>query len=130
RDQPVKHRPRCPYTSPTPALAQAANDAHWTRMVAPVVRACNHAKMSRPYCTGSLASRRAFSRPALGAMGRPMSAPVIRPARPEDAAALAVLGRQTFIDTFVTGCGIPYPAADLTAFLDASFNTETLTAKL
>ena len=53
-----------------------------------------------------------------------MSEPVIRPARPDDAAALAVLGRQTFIDTFVTGFGIPYPTADLTMFLDASFNAE------
>ena len=59
-----------------------------------------------------------------------MSEPVIRPARPDDAAALAVLGRQTFIDTFVTGFGIPYPVADLTAFLDAGFNTEAITKKL
>ncbi|WP_303718854.1 hypothetical protein [Brevundimonas naejangsanensis] len=59
-----------------------------------------------------------------------MSDPVIRPARPDDAAALAVLGRQTFIDTFVTGFGIPYPVADLTAFLDASFNAKATAAKL
>ena len=55
---------------------------------------------------------------------------VIRPARPEDAAALGALGRQTFIDTFVTGFGIPYPADDLTAFLDASFSPETIRTKL
>ena len=36
---------------------------------------------------------------------------VIRPARPEDAAALGALGRQTFIDTFVEGFGIPYAEA-------------------
>ncbi|WP_252865625.1 GNAT family N-acetyltransferase [Brevundimonas diminuta] len=59
-----------------------------------------------------------------------MSEPVIRPACPDDAAALAVLGRQTFIDTFVTGFGIPYPTADLTMFLDASFNAEAITKKL
>lgn len=54
----------------------------------------------------------------------------IRPAVLADAAALAVLGRRTFIDTFVDGFAIPYPAADLAAFLDASFSTQTLTAKL
>ena len=59
-----------------------------------------------------------------------MTDPVLRPARPEDAAPLADLGRQTFIDTFVTGFGIPYPAADLTAFLDASFNAGTIARKM
>jgi GNAT superfamily N-acetyltransferase len=59
-----------------------------------------------------------------------MSDALIRPARPDDAAALGVLGRQTFIDTFVTGFAIPYPTADLDAFLDASFNAETIAAKL
>jgi len=75
-------------------------------------------------------SRHAFTRRHPGAIASIMSDPVIRPARPDDAAALAVLGRQTFIDTFVTGFGIPYPAADLTAFLDASFNAEAITTKL
>ena len=42
---------------------------------------------------------------------------IIRPARPEDAAALGVLGRQTFLDTFVDGFAIPYPADDLAALL-------------
>ena len=51
-----------------------------------------------------------------------MSDAVIRAARPEDAHALAALGRQTFIDTFVTGFGIRYPADDLALFLDASFS--------
>jgi len=59
-----------------------------------------------------------------------MTEPVIRPATAADAAALGELGRQTFIDTFVTGFGIPYPADDLAAFLDVSFSPETLRAKL
>ncbi|RZJ83280.1 MAG: GNAT family N-acetyltransferase [Brevundimonas sp.] len=52
----------------------------------------------------------------------------IRPARPDDAAALGAVGRQTFIDTFVAGFGIPYPADDLASFLDAGFS-EAATAK-
>ncbi|KQS55607.1 GNAT family acetyltransferase [Brevundimonas sp. Leaf363] len=52
----------------------------------------------------------------------------IRPARPDDAAALGAVGRQTFIDTFVTGFGIPYPKDDLASFLDAGFS-EAATAK-
>ncbi len=59
-----------------------------------------------------------------------MQTPVIRPARSDDAAALGELGRRTFIDTFVTGFGIPYPAADLEAFLDASFSPEATTKRL
>ena len=59
-----------------------------------------------------------------------MTEPVIRPARPEDAAALGALGRQTFVDTFVEGFGIPYPADDLNAFLDASFDPAPMRAKL
>ena len=59
-----------------------------------------------------------------------MTEPVIRPAVDGDAAALADLGRQTFVDTFVAGFGIPYPADDLTAFLDASFSPETIRTKL
>ena len=59
-----------------------------------------------------------------------MTDALVRPARPEDAQALGALGRQTFIDTFVTGFGIPYPEADLTAFLDANFNTEPTLKKL
>jgi GNAT superfamily N-acetyltransferase len=56
----------------------------------------------------------------------------IRAARPEDAEALGALGRQTFIDTFVAedGFAIPYPAADLSAFLDASFATSAMKTKL
>ena len=59
-----------------------------------------------------------------------MTEPVIRPAVDADAAALGALGRETFIDTFVAGFGIPYPAEDLTAFLDASFNAGAIRAKL
>ena len=59
-----------------------------------------------------------------------MTEPVIRPATEADAAALGELGRQTFVDTFVSGFAIPYPADDLTAFLDASFSPETIRTKL
>jgi ribosomal protein S18 acetylase RimI-like enzyme len=59
-----------------------------------------------------------------------MTDAVIRPARTQDAQQLADLGRETFIDTFVTGFGIPYPEADLTAFLNTSFNADTIRAKL
>jgi GNAT superfamily N-acetyltransferase len=59
-----------------------------------------------------------------------MTEAVIRPARPDDAAALGALGRQTFLDTFVEGFGIPYPEADLLPFLDASFSADAIAAKL
>jgi GNAT superfamily N-acetyltransferase len=59
-----------------------------------------------------------------------MTEPVIRPAVEADAAALGALGRQTFIDTFVDGFGVPYPAEDLKVFLDASFSAEAIRAKL
>ncbi|MDO9588425.1 MAG: GNAT family N-acetyltransferase [Brevundimonas sp.] len=59
-----------------------------------------------------------------------MTEPLIRPAVEADAAALGALGRQTFIDTFVDGFGVPYPADDLATFLDASFSAETIRAKL
>jgi len=59
-----------------------------------------------------------------------MREPVIRTAIQADAPALADLARQTFIDTFVTGFRIPYPADDLKAFLDASFSRETIHTKL
>ncbi|WP_445214759.1 GNAT family N-acetyltransferase [Brevundimonas sp. BR2-1] len=57
---------------------------------------------------------------------------MIRPATPADAEALGVLGRQTFIDTFVAadGFAIPYPADDLKAFLDASFSADAVRVKL
>ncbi|GAA0648112.1 GNAT family N-acetyltransferase [Brevundimonas lenta] len=59
-----------------------------------------------------------------------MTEPVIRPATDADAQGLADLGRQTFIDTFVTGFGIPYPSDDLTVYLDASFSAEAIRTKL
>lgn len=55
---------------------------------------------------------------------------LIRPATEADAAALGELGRQTFVDTFVAGFAIPYPADDLAAFLDSSFSPETIRTKL
>lgn len=55
---------------------------------------------------------------------------MIRPAVEADAEALGALGRQTFIDTFVDGFGIPYPADDLAAFLDASFSPDAIRTKL
>ena len=61
-----------------------------------------------------------------------MTEPLIRPARIDDAEALAAVGRQTFIDTFVAadGFAIPYPADDLAGFLDQSFSVEATRAKL
>ena len=59
-----------------------------------------------------------------------MTAPLIRPARPDDAPALSTLGRVTFIETFVEGFAIPYPPADLVPFLQATFGEETTTARL
>ncbi|MBX9615458.1 MAG: GNAT family N-acetyltransferase [Caulobacteraceae bacterium] len=61
-----------------------------------------------------------------------MTDALIRPARPDDAAALGALGRQTFIDTFVAadGFAIPYPADDLSTFLEASFSPQATARKL
>ena len=59
-----------------------------------------------------------------------MTEAVIRPAVEADAAALGALGRQTFIDTFVDGFGVPYPAEDLKVFLDASFSADAIRATL
>ena len=59
-----------------------------------------------------------------------MAHDLIRPARPEDAEALARLGRRTFVDTFVTGFGIPYPQADLAAHLDKTFGVAATRAGL
>jgi GNAT superfamily N-acetyltransferase len=50
---------------------------------------------------------------------------LIRPGRIEDAEALAALGRETFVDTFVDGFGIPYPAGDLRAYLERTFSVAT-----
>lgn len=59
-----------------------------------------------------------------------MTAPVIRSARPEDAEALALLGRQTFVETFVEGFAIPYPPVDLAVYLQSAFGVEATTARL
>ena len=59
-----------------------------------------------------------------------MTDATIRPATLDDAAALGALGRQTFVDTFVTGFGIPYPIEDLEAFLNASFSPEATRVKI
>lgn len=53
-----------------------------------------------------------------------------RPARSDDASELAALGRQTFVDTFVDGFAIPYPADDLAGFLQAAFSVPTTAASL
>ncbi|CAN5281988.1 N-acetyltransferase [soil metagenome] len=62
----------------------------------------------------------------------PMTEVEIRPARPDDAPAIAVLGRDTFIDTFVaeTGFAIPYPPEDLYPYLHSSFGEAATRAKL
>jgi GNAT superfamily N-acetyltransferase len=59
-----------------------------------------------------------------------MSDAVVRLARVEDAEVLSALGRSTFIDTFVVGFGVPYPEADLTPYLDKSFNVATTRSRL
>lgn len=59
-----------------------------------------------------------------------MTEPVIRPARADDAEALALLGRQTFIETFVEGFGIPYPPVDLAVYLESAFGVEPTAARL
>ena len=55
---------------------------------------------------------------------------LIRPARMEDAEPLTVLGRVTFVDTFVDGFGIPYPADDLKVYLDDQFDVAKMRAHL
>lgn len=55
---------------------------------------------------------------------------VIRPARPEDAAQLAVVGARSFLATFVDGFGIPYPRADLDAFMADSWSADAFTKKM
>jgi GNAT superfamily N-acetyltransferase len=55
-----------------------------------------------------------------------MTPHALRTARPEDAAALARLARRTFIETFVEGFAVPYPARDLETFLTASYAPERI----
>lgn len=59
-----------------------------------------------------------------------MSTFSIRLADANDAQNLAAIGRATFIETFVEGFGIPYPAEDLEPFLDATFSPETTRRRL
>src|ERR1700740_3038094 len=55
----------------------------------------------------------------------------IRPARPDDAPALAALKLVTFRQTFLEeGFGIPYPPADLAAFEAASYAVPAVEAAL
>jgi ribosomal protein S18 acetylase RimI-like enzyme len=48
----------------------------------------------------------------------------IRRAGPEDASALANLGRDTFLETFVEGFAIPYPPEDLAAYMTDNYTGE------
>jgi len=59
---------------------------------------------------------------------RPMTSPVIRLARPEDAAALARLAVETFRRTFVVDYPMNYPEEDLAAFLRESYAVERVAA--
>ena len=59
-----------------------------------------------------------------------MSDLVIRPGRVDDADALAAVGRTTFVETFIDGFGIPYPAEDLESYLDESFSAATTRDRL
>jgi len=55
----------------------------------------------------------------------------IRPARADDAAALAALKLVTFRQTFLEeGFAIPYPPADLAAFEAESYSAETVAAEI
>lgn len=62
--------------------------------------------------------------------GPAMTETVIRPAQPQDIDALSALGERTFVETFVDGFGIPYPPADMTAFVAAAFSPAATRARL
>lgn len=62
---------------------------------------------------------------ASGLDGDRLNDDLIRPGRIEDAEALATLGRETFIATFIDGFHIPYPPDDLSAYLEKSFSVAT-----
>ncbi|NBC35472.1 GNAT family N-acetyltransferase [Novosphingobium sp. FSY-8] len=56
---------------------------------------------------------------------------MLRPARADDLAALADLKRATFVETFgPTGFAIPYPAADLAAFLADAYGHARIAAEI
>lgn len=54
----------------------------------------------------------------------------IRRARPEDAPALARLGQETFIETFVQGFAVPYPPEDLAAYVDRVYTPQAYAARI
>jgi ribosomal protein S18 acetylase RimI-like enzyme len=55
----------------------------------------------------------------------------IRPARPDDADALAALKLETFMESFVTGgFAIPYPPADLALFNEKSYGVAAIRKEL
>lgn len=56
--------------------------------------------------------------------------PALRPARPEDAAALAALKLATFRETFLEGFGIAYPPADLARFEAETYSQARVAAEL
>ncbi len=58
------------------------------------------------------------------------SAPALRPARPEDAAALAALKLATFRETFLEGFRIPYPPDDLARFEAETYSQARVAAEL
>ena len=55
---------------------------------------------------------------------------LIRRAQPADAAALARLGEDTFLETFVEGFAIPYPREDLAAYLARVYAPEAYLARI
>lgn len=59
-----------------------------------------------------------------------MSAVLIRRATIEDAAALAMLKRATFRETFLEDFAIPYPAADIALFEAESYGVEPVRREL
>ncbi len=54
----------------------------------------------------------------------------LRPARVDEADALAALKLATFRETFIHGFAIPYPPTDLALFEAASYSPETVAAEL
>lgn len=56
---------------------------------------------------------------------------MIRTARSDEAAAIARLGEETFLETFVhDGFRVPYPQADLAPFLADAYSTELFAARI
>lgn len=57
-----------------------------------------------------------------------MAYPMIRRATSEDAGALAAFAQARFVETFVEDFAIPYPAADLEAYLRDTFSVDATRA--